>query len=46
MVPSHAFEEVMKIKQLFFVMEFIPFDLTALMNTESKDEEKDEANLI
>lgn len=45
-VPQHAFEDVMKVKQLFFVMEYIPFDMTAILNTQSKDEEKSEANLI
>jgi len=32
-VPEHAFEDVKKLKQLFFVMEYIPYDMNSILET-------------
>ena len=32
-VPEDAYEDIMKLKCLFFVMEFIPYDMTSILET-------------
>ena len=36
-VPERALDRMMKLKQLYFVMEYIPFDLTTLLTTGHED---------
>ena len=45
-VPEHAFDDIMKLKQLFFVMEYLPYDMTSLLKTACKEDEKSEQSLI
>jgi serine/threonine protein kinase len=45
-VPEHAFDDVMKLRQVFFVMEYISHDLTSLLKSPSRDDEKEEKHLI
>ena len=45
-VPEEAYEDIMRLKSLFFVMEYIPHDLTSVLAKELKDDEKNESQLI
>jgi hypothetical protein len=41
-VPDEVYDDVMNLKQLFFVMEYIPHDMTSILNNQMKDEDKEE----
>jgi serine/threonine protein kinase len=42
-IPEIAYEDVMKLKTLFFVMEYVPYDMTSILSTASKSDEKTES---
>tara|TARA_B110000285_G_C15062558_1_gene583202 strand:+ start:241 stop:450 length:210 start_codon:yes stop_codon:yes gene_type:complete len=45
-IPEHAHKDVGALKQLFFVMECVSFDMTQLMTSPQDEVEKDEEVLI
>ena len=45
-VPEHAWVDISKLKCLFFVMEYVPFDLKDLIGSMMTEEDKSEEQLI